>query len=132
MRSAMHPPIRHQMRAGLAEITRYTEEIDWLDAGSRRWTPSHWTEWPSALHHALDRLADVPDSAQQQMASTVEAWSVATLGMWELSQELFQAGIHRFEGAGKGARAEIDSAASGLHSALRQAGRLLPGPLRRH
>jgi hypothetical protein len=119
------------MRSRLAEITRFTEEFEWLDAGSRGWTPSHWTEWPSVLHQALNRLAELPETAHHQVTGTVEAWSVATLGMWELSHQIFHEGVHRIEGAGHEARSEIEAAASGLSSALHQAGRLLPGPLRR-
>jgi hypothetical protein len=51
--------------------------------------------------------------------------------MWELSHQIFHEGVHRIEGAGHEARSEIEAAASGLSSALHQAGRLLPGPLRR-
>lgn len=120
------------MRSRLAEITRYTEEFEWLDAGSRGWTPRHWTEWPSVLHQALDRLAELPETAHDHVNSTVEAWSMATLGMWELSQQILHEGLHRVEGAGHEARNEIAAAAAaGLSSALRRTGRLLPGPLRR-
>ena len=119
------------MRSRLAEITRFTEENAWLDARTGGWSASHWTEWPSVLHQALDRLEELPAAAQHQVARTVEAWSMATLGVWTLGQELFFEGVHRVEDAGVGVKHEIESAAGGVSSAVRQVGRLLPGPLRR-
>ena len=119
------------MRSRLAEITRFTEENAWLDAGSRGWAANHWTEWPSVLHQALDRLEELPEATHLHVSSTVEAWSMATLAIWELSQELIHEGVHRVEDVGQEARHEIESAAVGLYAALGQAGRSLPGPWRR-
>ena len=119
------------MRSRLVEITRLTEEFEWLDTGSRGWSANHWTEWPSVLHQALDRLAALPAAAQHQVTDTVEAWSVAGLGLWELGRGLVHEGAQRVGDAGHEARSEIGAAGAGVASMLRRAGRSVPGPHRR-
>jgi len=124
--SVIDTPARQHMKTGAAKIARMEKELEWMGSGRRWWAAGHPTEWPSVLLHGVDRVAELPDAAHDQVTGVVDAWSVAAAGVWELGRLLWREGVSRVDNAATDAWSELQVTAGGLVETLLRAPWLAP------